>query len=200
MNYRIIIFRIFILIFSLIIITGNIKAEETEKTLIAGLEQGLKVLNDPAFRSRRKREEREQRFWDEISNIFDFKEMSKQSLGVYWKNVDLDEKTEFVELFTSVLKDGYIGKTDSYSCKKIVYLNEIKGSNRAKVQTNFITKSSKEIAVNFLLHNIADKWVIYDVVIDGVSFISNYSAQFKSILSKSSFSDLLKMMQKKVST
>ena len=69
-------------------------------------------------------QERRQKLWEEISPIFNFEEMSKRALGQHWKSRTPEEKKEFVELFTNIMKDAYIGKTDTYSGEKVVIISE----------------------------------------------------------------------------
>jgi len=102
-----------------------------------------------------------------------------------------------VELFTSILKTTYIGKTDTYTGEKIVYLRERQDDTRSKVQTKFITKTGQEISVNFSLLKNHGKWKIYDVIIEGVSLVNNYRSQFNSILLKSDWEVLVQKMKKK---
>ncbi|MFQ5963721.1 MAG: phospholipid-binding protein MlaC [Candidatus Scalinduaceae bacterium] len=163
------------------------------------IERGLTVLKDPSLNGEDKLQERKQKLWDEISPLFNFEEMSKRSLGKYWRKRSLEEKREFVELFTNILKDTYIGKTDSYSNEKIIYLREKQRDNRTKVQTIFITSTGKEVSVDFSLLSNSGKWKIYDAVIEGVSLVNNYRNQFNNILVKSSYEELVKKIKQKQS-
>ena len=69
--------------------------------------------------------------------------------------------------------------------------------NRGKVQTNFFTKDGKKIVIDFSTHKIEDKWMIYDITIEGISMISSYRSQFNSIISKKSFAGLMKKLIEK---
>jgi len=123
--------------------------------------------------------------------------MSKRALGQHWKKRSPEEKKEFVELFTNILKDAYIGKTDTYNGEKVVLLREKQDSDYAVVQTKFITKNGTEIAVDYSMLNNSGEWKIYDVIIEGVSMINNYRSQFNNILLKSPYENLVKRMQEK---
>lgn len=172
-------------------------AMEPGKLLMETVDKGLTVLKEPSLSGTEKTQERRQALWKEISIVFNFEEMSKRALGQHWKKRSPEEKKEFVELFTNILKDAYIGKTDTYNGEKVVLLREKQDNNYAVVQTRFITKNGTEIAVDYSMLNNSGEWKIYDVIIEGVSMINNYRSQFNNILLKSPYENLVKRMKEK---
>lgn len=191
---------IFAVTFLLFFVINNIEAGEPGETgsLIMGyLNKGISVFNDPELKDNEK--EQKVKLWSEISPIFNFNAMCKNALGKKWGELEDNKRIEFSELFTEVLKNGYIGKTNSYSTEKIIYLSEIADNKRAKVQTSFVDESGLKLAVNFRLIKENNRWEIYDIIIDGVSFISNYRSQFNKMLSKFSVDELISDMQKRFS-
>lgn len=200
MKQRTVISAIGIIAFLLTCMSQLLWAGEPAKLLMETIERGLAVLNDTSLKGNEKIPERRQRLWREISPIFNFEEMSKRALGLHWKSRTPDEKTEFVVLFTNIMKEAYIGKTDTYSGEKIVFINERIDKNYATVQTKLITNSGTEIAVEYNMHNNPGKWSIYDVNIEGVSLVNNYRSQFNNILIKSSYKELVQKIKEKQST
>ena len=174
-----------------------VQADEPGKLLMDSIERGLNVLKDPSMKGDSKLQDRRQKLWEEISPIFSFEEMSKRALAQYWNKRSPEEKKEFVELFTSMLKDTYIGKTDTYSGEKVVLLKEKKDVNYAEVQTKFILNTGTEIAADYRMLNNEGKWKIYDVIIEGVSIVNNYRSQFNNILAKSSYKELVQKIKEK---
>lgn len=172
-------------------------AQEPGKLIMETIDRGLVILKDPSLKGNEKLLERRQKLWEEISPMFHFEEMSKRALGQYWKSRSSEEKKEFIELFTSILKDAYIGKTDTYSGEKIVFIKEKQAEKYANVQTKFITSQGTEILVDYYLFNNQGNWKIYDVVIEGVSLVNNYRTQFNSILVKSSYRELVQKIKEK---
>ena len=124
-------------------------------------------------------------------------EMAKRALGRYWKDRTHEERKEYVELFTVLIKNTYLEKTDTYSGENVVFLRERQDEGYYKVQTNFITKTGKEIAVDFSLINNNGKLQIYDIIIEGVSLVNNYRSQFNDFLLKSPFNVLVQNMREK---
>ncbi|OQY97916.1 MAG: organic solvent tolerance ABC transporter substrate-binding protein [Candidatus Brocadia sp. UTAMX2] len=183
----------------LITMSPVVRAAETPGTLVMEtIDRGLVVLKDPSLKGREKSDERRQRLWKEISPIFNFEEMSKRALGQHWKKRSPEEKKEFVELFTNILKDAYIGKTDTYSGEKIVFVKEKQDEkDYASVQTKIITNTGAVVLVEYRMLSNAGKWKIYDVIIEGVSLVNNYRSQFSNILMKSPYEELVQKIKGK---
>ncbi|HHT9144276.1 MAG: ABC transporter substrate-binding protein [Candidatus Brocadiaceae bacterium] len=199
MNYRKITSALGIGILSLAVISPLLWAGEPGKLLMETIDKGFAILKDPSLKGEEKTLERRQMLWKEISPIFNFDEMSKRALGQHWKSRTPEEKKEFVELFTNIMKDAYIGKTDTYSGEKVVIVSEKQDKNYATVQTKIITNKGTEVSVDYNMLNNPGKWIIYDVIIEGVSLVNNYRSQFNNILIKSSYKELIQKIKAKQS-
>jgi phospholipid transport system substrate-binding protein len=198
MECRKIILVIFVGIFILMFMPSFLWAVEPGKIIMETVDRGLAILKDPFLQEEKKAEERKQKLWEEISHIFNFEEMSKRALGRHWRKLSSEEKSEFVKLFTDHLKGAYIGKTDTYSGEKIVYLREKQENNYAKVHTKFILNTGKGMLVDFNMHNNDGKWKIYDVIIEGVSLVNNYRSQFDNFLINYSYEELIQKIKGKI--
>ena len=172
-------------------------AGDPGKLVMDTIDKGLVVLKEPSLKGNDKVNERRQKLWETISPIFNFEEMSKRALGQHWKKRNDEEKKEFVGLFTNILKDAYIGKTDAYSGEKVILMKERVDKEYATVQTKFILNTGSELVVDYNMLNNSGEWKIYDVIIEGVSLVNNYRSQFNSILIKSTYNELVKRIKEK---
>jgi phospholipid transport system substrate-binding protein len=192
------IFDISVAVFIMMSVTSTcLWAGEAGDLVKQTIDNGLRVLKDPTLAGKDKTPERRKRLWEEIGFIFNMEEMAKRALGRYWKERTPEERKEYVELFTVLIKNTYLEKTDTYSGEKVVFLRERQDEGYYKVQTNFITRTRKEIAVDFSLTNNNGKLQIYDIIIEGVSLVSNYRSQFNDFLLKSPFNTLVQNMREK---
>ncbi|KHE92602.1 MAG: ABC transporter substrate-binding protein [Candidatus Scalindua rubra] len=192
------IFTISVAVFIMLSVTSTcLWAGEAGDLVKQTIDNGLRVLKDPALAGKDKTTERRKRLWEEIKSIFNMEEMAKRSLGQYWRERTPEEKTEYIELFTVLVKDTYLKNTDTYSGEKVVLLRESQDAAYHKVQTKFVTSAAKEIDVDFSLINNNGKLQIYDVNIEGVSLVNNYRSQFNSILLRSPFKVLIQTMKEK---
>ncbi len=134
--------------------------------------------------------------WEEVSPSFDFKEISKRVMGQHWENLLDKERSEFEVLFTNHIKMSYIiGKTNPLLGKKIVSIREKMSNKFAKVQTELLAKTEKEVSADFYLFNKNGEWKIYDLVIEGVSIANNYRSQINITMSNKSFDGLVQIMK-----
>ena len=163
------------------------------------VEDILSLMRDETLSDPLRKEERRARITALVDARFNFEEMSKRSLAKAWRGRSAEEKEQFVQLFSELLKNNYIGRIESYSDEVIEYAKELFAQNkktRAKVYTN-ILKNGEEIPINYVLMKKGDEWFVYDVDIEGVSLVRNYRSEFKRIISKDKFAGLIKQMQEK---
>lgn len=167
------------------------------ETVVATIDKSLKILNDPSLSGMDQFKERRQKLWNAVKEIFNFKETSRRALGRHWLALTPQERKEFTDTFTKILRDSYLGKSDSYRGEKIVYVRELVAKNRGKVQTNFFTLQEKKIIIDFSMKKIDGTWKVYDISVEGISMVSNYRSQFNSIIAKGSFEDLMEKLIEK---
>ena len=158
----------------------------------------LKTLDDPELKKEGRAKERRTAVRKIANEIFDFGETARRSLGRHWQPRTPAERDEFVQLFSDLLERSYISKVELYGGEKIQYLGDtIEDQTQAKVQTKLLTKSGSDIPIEYRMHKKGDRWLVYDVIIEGVSLIANYRTQFNKIIQTSSYQELVKKMKSK---
>ncbi|HXL09373.1 MAG TPA: ABC transporter substrate-binding protein, partial [Candidatus Bathyarchaeia archaeon] len=118
-------------------------------------------------------------------------------LGSEWRRRTPEEQKEFVRLFTNLLEQAYLDKIESYNGEKVQFLKERVDGNYAEVDTKIINNKGQEFSIMYRLHNVNGDWKVYDLVIEDISLINNYRAQFSRVLAKSSYQDLVNKMKEK---
>jgi len=88
-----------------------------------------------------------------------------------------------------------VSKIEVYSGEKVVYVAELLDGDLATVRTRIITKQGTEIPVDYRLARQGDQWRAYDVLIEGVSLVANYRAQFNAVIQRTSYADLVKTLR-----
>ena len=173
-------------------------ASPTEKVRKA-TEEITKILDGYVKNSQGKREETVNKIMAIADQHFDWAEMAKRSLSRFWKQRTPAEQNEFKRLFRDLIKNAYIGKIEGYAGEKVVFEGEKIEDTYSLVKTKIITPSKgTEIPVYYRLQNKGANWMVYDVVIEGVSLVNNYRDQFNSILQGSSYEELVKRIQDKL--
>lgn len=154
-------------------------------------------LADPEMKHLAKREKL-QRMIEIARERFDFREMSKRVLGQQWRKLDNSQQQEFEQLFTQLLQYAYVDKIDDYSGQEVTFVGERVQGDRAEVQTQLIDQQ-RVIPISYILILRDDQWMLYDVVVEGVSLIRNYLEQFSEIIRKEGYAGLRQQMQEKIS-
>ena len=158
----------------------------------------LRVLEDPALKTETRTAERRAAIRSIAFEIFDFRELSQRALARHWQARSAAERDEFMQLFADLLERSYVGKIETYSGgERIQYTAESADGEQATVRTRIVTKAGTEIPVDYRMHRVGDRWLVYDVTIEGVSLVANYRAQFNKIIQTSSFKGLVDKLKTK---
>jgi phospholipid transport system substrate-binding protein len=155
----------------------------------------LKLLEDPGLQSPDKARERRVAVRKVADEIFDFGETARRALGRHWAARTPEERDEFVRLFGDLLERSYISKIELYGGEKIQYIGDRIDGDTALVQSKLLTKNGSEVPIEYRMLKKAERWLVYDVVIEGVSLVANYRTQFNKIIQTSSFQELVKKMK-----
>jgi phospholipid transport system substrate-binding protein len=165
--------------------------------LKGAVERVLKTLDDPTLKGEARLGERRVAVRKIANEIFDFSEIAKRSMARHWPPLSEAQKNEFVGLFADLLERSYISKIETYGGEKIQYTAERADGDFATVSTRIITKNGTEVPVDYRMIKRADRWLVYDVSIEGVSLVSNYRTQFNKIIQTTSYNELVSKLRNK---
>jgi phospholipid transport system substrate-binding protein len=160
-------------------------------------EQVVQVAQDPTLAGPSAAERRRQELQRIVENLFDFPEMTRRSLGRHWTDRTAREREEFIRLFKGILEHSYFGKIENYSGQRMLYLSETVDGEYATVRSKVTIGRKNELSVDYQLHLVGAQWTVYDVVLDGISLVSTYRAQFNRIIQISSYDHLVDEMRLK---
>jgi phospholipid transport system substrate-binding protein len=132
-----------------------------------------------------------------INARFDFRAMSQRTLATNWKKASDGQQKEFVQLFSKLIENTYISRVEAYTNEKVDYPGEKIKGKKAVVETLILTASA-DIPVNYKVYLKKDNWWVYDVIIEGISLISNYRSSYQEIVKKDGFDGLIVKMKAKI--
>jgi phospholipid transport system substrate-binding protein len=180
-----------ILAFALCLLPSPARAGEATEQIRGTIDRAIEILKNPALATKEKKEERRDLLRKEIEPVFNFTEMAKRSLGPSWRDRTPEEQKQFVTLFRELLENSYLGKIESYQGEVIRYGKESLDGPYAQVKTVVVTPRGQEFAMDYRMLADGGRYRIYDVVIEGISLVSNYRSQFNSILQRSTFREMM---------
>jgi phospholipid transport system substrate-binding protein len=186
---------VFLLIFGL---AGVALAGEPTESIRQTTDKIIAILQDPALQEPEKEPERKRLIRLAADERFNWREMARRSLARHWKKRTNEEKQEFVALYADLLERTYMNRIENYSGEKVTYDGERIEGNYSLVNITVYTSQDLEIPVQYRLKKRGSDWLIYDVLVEGVSLINNYRQQFNDIILKSSYEDLVEQLRKKV--
>lgn len=158
----------------------------------------IAIVSDPILKDPAKAAQRRQKIRQAVDELCDWEEMSRRSLGRAWAQRNEQERKEFVHVFGQLLERTYIDNVEGYSGEKVNYIGERVDGGFAEVEVRILTTKNREIPVTYRMRNKEQKWWVYDIVIEGVSLVNNYRAQFNDILARSSFEVLMRRLKEKI--
>jgi len=166
----------------------------------SGTERALKILRASRTGEAPTLRQRRGEILTIVDEYFNFEEMAKRALGRPWKDQPDNKRKEFVGLFRQLLFNTYISRVESYtgSNEQVSYDSEKVDGDYAMVKTRVITADRQTYQIDYRLRQESEQWKVYDVIVEGVSFVENYRSQFASILVNESFDNLLKKLRDKV--
>jgi phospholipid transport system substrate-binding protein len=168
---------------------------ETVKTNVNGV---LDVLRDPKLKGEAGKKLKEQRIEASADKLFDYVELSKRTLGLNWNKFSSEQRKEFVELFKAILKDAYVDKITAYTNEMVNFTKESPLSETTVEVQSIVVSKGGETPISYRVIKKENNWKVYDVVIEGVSLISNYRTQFREILGNNTPEKLIEALRKKV--
>ena len=129
------------------------------------------------------------------NSLIHFSILGPKTLGSHWKKITSEEKEKFLSILTKLFKKvAYPKSSKFFADLKIKYNNEIIKKEKAEIRTSMEHESEGLIEIDYKLHKINGKWLIYDVILDEVSLVSNLKTQFHKIIEEESFSELINRM------
>ena len=132
-----------------------------------------------------------------IQKRFDFLEQSRLVLGSYWDERSHEEKEHFIAQFSKLQEHVYLNRLKDYSGETVQFSKQLVKGDKALVFSEIIQQQG-EIPMVYRMAKKEGKWLVYDVIIDGVSLVKNYRKQFASIIEKDSYAGLVREMDEKL--
>lgn len=174
-------------------------ADTSTEAIKSTVDSVLEVLKDEKLSLPEKKRERRSKISTVIRDRFDFEEMAKRSLARHWNKRTPEEKKEFTKIFSDLLESSYISKIEDYTDEEVTYDREMtKGKGKYGLVSTTIKTKEVDIPIDYKVILKHGKWWVYDVVIEGVSFISTYRSQYNKIIVRESYAKLIQRMKSKL--
>jgi len=158
------------------------------------VDEVLAVLRDKS----RPKEDRIRSLEQIVYGRFDLYVMSRLVLARNWKRFSDEQKEQYVAEFKQYLTNSYGNRIERYDQQEVKIIGEREEPRGdVVVQTKIIGGEFEGVLVDYRLRKQDSDWRVIDVVIEGISMVSNYRDQFKSIVSSGGPELLLEKLKEK---
>jgi phospholipid transport system substrate-binding protein len=136
---------------------------------------------------------------EKILPNFNFDRVSRMVLGKNWTKATADQKAAFQTEFRTLLLRTYATALSKYKNQTIEYkpLRMEEGASVASVKTSILQPGGQPIGVDYSLERKGEVWKVYDIVIEGVSLVTNYRSQFAQEIRTNGLDSLIKKLADK---
>jgi len=179
---------------TLLAVVGSSHAAAPTDQLRTQIDRVIATLEDPGLR--RQPDARRAAVRKIAERIFDFEDTARRALGRHWQARTPEERREFVGLFTDLLERAYITRIETYAGERVTYAGDTVDGDEATVRTRLVTREGTEVPLDYRMRRAGEGWLVYDVVIEGVSLVANYRSQFNRIIQTSSYKELVSRMRR----
>jgi len=158
------------------------------------------VLVDPAIQS--KPLEKVARIKRLVTDVADVRGAAAAVLDREWQARTPAEREEFTRLFAEFLERGMVarlaGTVSPVNGMIMTWRGETVAGEEARVTTMVESRDGRKILVEYRMYERRGRWLVRDVVVDGISTIDNYRAQFRRVLRQGSYAALIGQLRAKL--
>ena len=188
----------FVLLSSFLVLlwtAGPLRADSGASAKVRSvLDKAMAIQTSPQLQGASHRKARAAQIRKLISQNFLSSEMAKESLQDYWGRLSASQREHYRTLLTAIFIDSYTRQVvDFLKNEKIQYPGEAPEGGYTKVKT-IIMRTDEHIPVDYIMEQNGGKWMIRDVLIDGVGIVETYKTSFSSFLRAHTFNDLINRM------
>ena len=133
---------------------------------------------------------------EKIIPFFNFVRMTQLAVGRNWRDASDAQKKSLIDGFRTLLLRTYSTSLSQYRNQTIDVkpLKVAATETEVVIKTNVIQPGGQPIPIDYSLEKSKDGWKVFDVLIDGVSLVTNYRSSFNSEIQKSGIDGLIKSL------
>ena len=162
--------------------TEILAALKSDKDLAAGNQKKIEKLAD-----------------EKILPLFNFVRMTQLAVGRNWRDASDAQKKSLIDEFRTLLVRTYSTSLTQFRNQTIDVkpLKVAAADTEVVVKTQVIQPGGQPIPIDYSMEKSGDSWKVYDVLIDGVSLVTNYRSSFNTEIQKSGIDGLIKSLSER---
>lgn len=123
---------------------------------------------------------------------------AQQVLGRHWRDASADQRRRFTDaLYQSLLQTYGKALLDFTSDQmQVLSSQDDPAATRSTVRTKVRTSNGTDVAVNYTLRKVGAEWKVWDVVIEGISYVKSFRDDFGTEIDQKGLESLLARLEK----
>lgn len=136
---------------------------------------------------------------EKVLPFFNFTRMTQLAVGRSWRDANDAQKKSLIEEFRTLLVRTYSTSLSQFR-NQTIDVKPVKmaaGETEVVVKTQVNQPGGQPIPIDYSMEKSGDSWKVYDVLIDGVSLVTNYRSSFATEIQKSGIDGLIKSLSER---
>jgi phospholipid transport system substrate-binding protein len=137
----------------------------------------------------------------DMRTLFDVRDLTRRAMADHWEALSEGQRTDLVDTLQKLVERSYIRQLRANLKYEVDYGSEAPQGDGVLVKTAVKAEQHGRpmtVDVDYLMHDDAGHWRVYDVITDDVSMLRNYRSQFARIIKREGAAGLLDRMHKKL--
>lgn len=130
---------------------------------------------------------------------FNFSRMTALAMGRNWPKANAEQQKILVGEFRTLLVRSYSGALSTYKNEVIEFkpLRAAAGDTDVTVKTQVKRPGTEPVGIDYSMEKTPAGWKVYDVVVGGVSLVTNYRETFNAEIRDGGVDGLIKSLASK---
>jgi phospholipid transport system substrate-binding protein len=133
-----------------------------------------------------------------LEKNFSFDLITRRAVGPGWRQFTPEQQTKTTALFTELVIHTYADRFEAGAQPGITYANPVELAPNKRELPTTIDYAGKKYSVSYRMEWVASQWQVCDVIIEGVSMISNYRAQFDPMFQRGGAAEIIRSLEEKL--
>lgn len=130
-----------------------------------------------------------------LEQYIDFPSLTRRAFGISWKDLSPTDQKDATQLFSEVVIRSYASKIKPEQAPSVKFsAPKNLDANHQEVVAS-VNNAGTEIQVSYRVESKGKSWMIYEILVEGVSLTNSYRSQFDAIRSKSGAKSILESLR-----
>ena len=133
-----------------------------------------------------------------LEKNFSFDVITRRAVGPGWRQFTPAQQQRATALFTELVIRTYADRFEAGAQPGITYATPVELAPNKRELPTTIDYAGKKYSVSYRMELVSDQWRIADVIIEGVSMIANYRAQFDPMFQRGGAAEIIRLLEEKL--